>query len=134
MNRIFTKSVLNRMAAVVFSAGLMSAPVAQAHADGVMIFNDGQHDISFVHITPIDWEDWGEDLLGDDTIIRPGEEAEVDLALYDAACVYDVLVAFETPRGTEEVALWEVDLCESGFIAADEWEVIAFDESEFSAS
>ena len=134
MTRIFTKSAFPRMTAIAFAAVMMSAPVAQAQSDAVTILNDGYHDIHFVHITPIEWDDWGDDLLGYDAIVPPGESAEIDLALYGGACVYDVLVTFDTPLGLEEVALWEANLCESDFIAADEWEVVALDAFDFFLS
>ena len=124
MNRIANTTVLARFAAAaIVAAGLIGATAAQAYNQGVKIFNDGRNDIHYVHITPIEWDDWGDDLLGYQ-VVEPGDEIRVDLALYDGACVYDVLITFDTPRGLEDVMLWGVDLCESDMIAADEWEVV----------
>ena len=118
MNRIVTTA-----AAAIFAAGLtapsvVSAAIAPQHL--VKIHNDGSNDIYYVHITPVEWEDWGDDLLVFD-VIEPGDDYAVDLARYGGACEYDVLITYDTQFGMEEVTLWGVNLCEQDILAATEW-------------
>lgn len=114
--------ILEMNAAIVAVAGMLFANTAFA-AQEVAIANDGDSAIHYVHISPVDWDSWEDDLLGE-SVILPGDEGLVELAQYGGACVYDVLVIFDTPTGYEDVELWEVDLCENGLIAADESEIV----------
>lgn len=113
------------LASAIAGTGIASAcDLGHYDVDGVEVYNDGRNTILEVFISPVEWDDWGDNLLGE-AVIGPGDWFIVDLARYGEACEYDVLIVFETPRGMEEVDLWSVDLCEAGAIAADEWEVFA---------
>lgn len=118
MNRIFTIT-----AATVALVGSLAASPVFAAVQEIAISNDGRNVIHYVHISPVDWESWEEDLLGEEVIL-PGDDFLIELTQYEDACLYDVLVVFDTPAGLEDVALWEVDLCENASIAADEWEIV----------
>ena len=97
------------MALAVAGCGAKKAPVT--------ITNDlGSWDIYYVYISSEDSDEWGEDLLGAETILEDGEEFSTEVA----AGTYDIRVVDEdddsyTKMGveiTEEGFSWEVTLAD----------------------
>jgi hypothetical protein len=118
MTAIFANTVFARMAAAaVVAAGLLSANAAQAYDRGVYVYNDGWDAIYSIHITHIDEDGWGRDLLGR-YVIDAGDGFLVEPRNPQGYCRFDVRITYETG---EEIYLWDVNLCGGRQIVTDEW-------------
>ncbi len=121
MTRIFANTVFVRMSAAAVAAALLAgAAPAQACGDlvDIVLVNEASDNVYAVYISPVDWSEWGNDLLGTQ-IVRPGQEFAVTPSGDGHGCFYDVLVTFEWQGQFEEVIMWNVDLCTYGTIVAD---------------
>lgn len=83
----------------------------------VAVVNEGRSDIWYVQMSPIEYDEYGDDLLGPEEIIMAGDYVTLEVTDYAGACRFDVLITFE---GGEELAIWDVDLCDVNVVYASE--------------
>ncbi len=85
-------------------AVLSYAGFANAQDSSIKLKNNSNWDIDHVYITPVNKATWGNDLLGADEIMKPGESLNVD-----AFCgVYDVKII---DQDGISCILEDVDIC-----------------------
>lgn len=93
------------VAAVFFAAAI---PVAAQDVEFTLV-NESSQSLHYFYTTPSNEDSWGEDLLGEDGTLEPGEQGAVLIGDGSDQCLYDF--RFETGEGSLlEVA--EVDICE----------------------
>jgi len=89
----------------------VTANVARADQRDFTLINATGTTISELYVGPSDdTEDWGEDILGVDTL-APGESVNIIFSRFDGdagTCLYDIKIV--TEEGDEGILL-EVDLC-----------------------
>lgn len=109
------------IAAAAVTAGLLTANAASAYERWVDVVNSGNSAIYSVFITHVDQNDYGRDLLGNQTI-PAGYEMRVQPDIDNGYCRFDVLITYETGQ---EVELRGVNLCEATTLYTDgrNWDV-----------
>lgn len=117
MNRMLSTSAFTRIAAaLVVTAGVLAANVAQAYERWIYIVNDGSEAIHYVYITHIHDERWGYDLLGHDVILA-GDYLMVEPQRPQGYCRFDVKIVYASGRS---VTRRDVNLCEAYRIDTNE--------------
>jgi hypothetical protein len=109
MKRFMLAAAVVMAIAAIAGCGAKKAPVT--------ITNDlGAWDIYYVYVSPSDSDEWGEDLLGEETILADGEEfsTEVTTGTYDIRVVDeddDTYTKMDVEI-TEEGFTWDVTLAD----------------------
>ena len=57
----------------------------------IYVENATEYDIHYLFISPSDSDAWGVDLLDEDTVLEPGEEASYVIPIGDAAVEFNVM-------------------------------------------
>lgn len=98
-------SLLIAFACVVSFSFVAKAPVTEkTKATKIKIVNNSKWDIDNIYISNVDENEWGNDLLGSDEILSPGEFIYV----YADCYTYDVKLVDEDEI---ECELYDVDIC-----------------------
>jgi hypothetical protein len=101
-------SIRKAVAVTVATATLIGATSIAAQAgQSFTILNDTGVDIHEAYITPTTVDNWGQDML-DGGVHHDGNVADVEIAGYGDACVFDMLFVGE---GGEEMEYYDVDVC-----------------------
>jgi hypothetical protein len=98
-----------RLLAAAAAAALSCAP---AFAEDLVFMLDNQSSEGIVefYASPVDVDDWEEDILGGG-MIESGGASRVTIADGRSVCEYDLLLVFESGEQMEEAG---IDLCETG--------------------
>lgn len=94
-----------------------TAPAAATTGDAatktITITNQTKFDVNEIYLSPVDHTDWGDDILGDNDVLKPGQsiEGKISCGKWDAQ-----LVAMDGSKCVVE----DVDIC-----GADVWNVTA---------
>jgi hypothetical protein len=99
-------SLRGSLAVLALLAGAMPA-VAQ-NVEFTLI-NDSSQSLHYFYTNPSNSDAWGEDLLGTDGTLEPGEQGTVSIGDGSDQCLYDF--RFETGEGAL-LEVFEVDICE----------------------
>jgi len=94
---------------LLLGLSMLSAPGSAESTDHVLwVENQTGKAIHGLHISPVESDDWEEDVLGDD-LLPHGERVEIHISGYDEdQCLFDLLAT--NPDGTSWV-LPAIDLC-----------------------
>ncbi len=99
--------------AVIGSLMAMTMKKSSVNASRIKITNKSNWDIDHIYFSPIDEADWGDDILGSDAILEPGESIEVmvDCADWDVKFVAedDAECIVENLEICEIQGLWTID-------------------------
>lgn len=100
-----------RLKLATFAAAAFICMSATAHAEDLvfMLDNQSSYVISEFYASPVDVEDWEQDILGED-VLDAGSAARVTIADGREQCDYDLLIVFEDGDSTEDTT----NLCETG--------------------
>jgi hypothetical protein len=105
------RSSVRRLLLSFAAAALLVLCIAQgALADprDFTLVNNSSVDISFVYVSPTSVDDWGDDVMGTDTL-SSGSSVDISFSKFDASlCSYDIKVV---GSGGEQGFLYKVDLC-----------------------
>lgn len=95
------------------TAGIPPRKAHQTDKKTVTVKNSTKFNIDNVYMSPDEEDHWGNDILGDNEILKPGEsiEVEVDCGKWDVKLVAD---------DDSECQVEDITLCE-----ADEWNIVA---------
>ena len=93
------------LAALVLLAG--AAP-AMAETIEFTLINDSSQSLHYFYTNPSNMDEWGDDLLGEDGTLEPGEQGTVTIGDGSDQCLYDF--RFETGEGAV-LEVNEVDIC-----------------------
>ena len=93
------------LAALVVLAG--AAPVLAETVEFTLI-NDSSQSLHYFYTNPSNMDDWGDDLLGEDGTLEPGEQGVVTIGDGSDQCEYDF--RFETGEGAV-LEVMAVDIC-----------------------
>ena len=103
---------MNLSQRLLSSLGLVSALAIGATAlragdqDFVLVNKTG-YDIDEVFVAPANEKEWGEDIMGTDTL-ENGQKVTIEFAHKEKECLWDMKIVFSD----EEEAVWEdFDLC-----------------------
>ena len=93
------------LAALVLLSG-----VAPAMAETVQftLINDSSQSLHYFYTNPSNMDDWGDDLLGEDGTLEPGQQGTVTIGDGSDQCLYDF--RFETGEGAV-LEVPEIDIC-----------------------
>ncbi len=102
-------NLLRRLSTIGLTLALLTAPASAlraANQDFVLVNKTG-YDIAEVYISPANDKDWGEDVMGKDTL-DDGDRVTIEFSHKEKECVWDMKIVFDD----EEEAVWEdFDLC-----------------------
>lgn len=93
------------LAALVLLAG--AAPVLAETVEFTLI-NDSSQSLHYFYTNPSNMVEWGDDLLGEDGTLEPGEQGVVTIGDGSDQCEYDF--RFETGEGAI-LEVMAVDIC-----------------------
>jgi len=79
---------LASLSALLLAATASSRPPSHL----LKIFNTGEHTIIEAHISGVDRDTWGPDLLGDNTMIAPGESEQFTIV---EGCAEDIKLVYK---------------------------------------
>ena len=103
---------MNLSRRILSTLGLVSALAVGATAlragdqDFVLVNKTG-YDIDEVYVSPANAKDWGEDVMGKDTL-DDGDKVTIEFSHKEKECMWDMKIVFSD----EEEAVWEdFDLC-----------------------
>ncbi|WP_230782560.1 hypothetical protein [Sphingomonas sp. Leaf37] len=92
-------------------AALVAATPALANNANITVINDSSSDISEIHMSDIDMNDWGRDLLGRETLFVGYQLPEMSpFAAHRDLCRYDLKVTFDDGR---EMMINDFNACET---------------------
>ena len=99
--------------AVLMTAGAFTMPVKKGGSKTISVVNKCSFSVDRIYISEVDDAKWGDDILGDNEILAPGDavDIEIDCGTWDVKLVAE-------DGSTCEVA--SVEIC-----SADIWEVTA---------
>lgn len=110
---IRTNIVCVAIATLILSATPFQDPPTGQEARTIKVVNKTDFDIDAIYLSEVDAESWGETILDDEEVLKPGEQVEIDVdcgrwdvrlvAPSDSACVLE-----------------DVDICET-----DTWTILA---------
>tara|TARA_R110002020_G_scaffold255477_2_gene469210 strand:- start:240 stop:572 length:333 start_codon:yes stop_codon:yes gene_type:complete len=93
------------LAALVVLAG--AVPVLAETVEFTLI-NDSSQSLHYFYTNPSNSDEWGDDLLGEDGTLEPGEQGVVTIGDGSDQCEYDF--RFETGEGAI-LEVMQVDIC-----------------------
>lgn len=93
------------MAALLLVAGVL--PAAAQTVEFTLI-NQSSEALHYFYTNPSNMDEWGEDLLGEDGTLEPGEQGTVTIGDGSDQCEYDF--RFETETGAV-LEVMQVDIC-----------------------
>lgn len=103
---------LRRLLLTGVSASLLAFSIAQsafaADPRDFTLNNESAVDLAYVYVSPSDYSDWGDDILGSG-LLPAGQATSVTFGRFDGVtCNYDIKVL---GVGGQEGYLYKVDLC-----------------------
>jgi len=87
---------------------LVGAAPAMAETVEFTLINDSSQSLHYFYTNPSNMDEWGDDLLGEDGTLEPGEQGTVTIGDGSDQCLYDF--RFETGEGAV-LEVTEVDIC-----------------------
>ena len=93
------------LAAVLLMAGAL--PAAAETVEFTLINNSSQS-LHYFYTNPSNMDEWGDDLLGEDGTLEPGEQGTVTIGDGSDQCEYDF--RFETGEGAV-LEVTNIDIC-----------------------
>ena len=87
---------------------LASALPAAAEPVEFTLINDSSQSLHYFYTNPSSMDEWGEDLLGPDGTLEPGQQGVVTIGDNSDQCLYDF--RFETGEGAV-LEVTEIDIC-----------------------
>ncbi|MEO8501690.1 MAG: hypothetical protein ABI565_12295 [Vicinamibacteria bacterium] len=91
---------------VVLTLSATSSLVRAGNQDFVLVNKTG-YDIDEVYVAPANEKDWGEDIMGKDTLDN-GDKVTIEFSHKEKECAWDMKIVFSD----KEEAVWEdFDLC-----------------------
>lgn len=101
--------VLALLAVVVIGAASSETALADPR-DFTLINGHPAMTLTYAFVSPSDQTEWGEDVLGSDLVLAPGESVFIDFSQVPAStCLYDIRVIYAD--GSEQYR-YSVNLCE----------------------
>ncbi|MBX3497421.1 MAG: hypothetical protein KF769_14370 [Parvibaculum sp.] len=100
---------IHRLAAIAAVATIGFAAPAAAQDLAFMLANESGYDLVEFYASPVDINDWEDDILGQD-ILRSGDALRVIIADGREQCTYDLRMVFADGDVLEDTT----DLCETG--------------------
>jgi len=94
--------------AAVAALMLLSAAPASAQTVEFTLINNSSQSLHYFYTNPSNMDDWGDDLLGEDGTLEPGDQGTVTIGDGSDQCLYDF--RFETGEGSL-LEVMEVDIC-----------------------
>ncbi len=97
---------------LLFALSLVStlaigATALRAGDQDFVLVNKTGYDIDEVYVSAVNEKDWGEDIMGRDTLDN-GQKVTIEFSHKDKECMWDMKIVFSD----EEEAVWEdFDLC-----------------------
>ena len=93
-----------------FAALVLLGSAAPALAETVQftLINDSSQSLHYFYTNPSNMDEWGDDLLGEDGTLEPGEQGTVTIGDGSDQCLYDF--RFETGEGAV-LEVPEIDIC-----------------------
>lgn len=89
------------------SALAIGATALRAGDQDFVLVNKTGYDIDEVYVAPANEKEWGEDIMGTDTL-ENGQKVTIEFAHKEKECLWDMKIVFSD----EEEAVWEdFDLC-----------------------
>lgn len=103
--------------ATVLSLPIVALNVHSALAEQLVfqLQNESSIDIHYLFVSESGNQEWGEDILGDETIIESGEVTMITLADDSNACFYDIKAVAADGESSAEV--YQVNLCEDNVVS-----------------
>lgn len=91
------KTLLATLAATVLF--LTAAPMIALADHPLTIYNNADQAIEYIYISPVDSDDWGDDWLGSDTVLEPGNKITFTV---QSGCAQDIKVVFMDHHSVEK--------------------------------
>lgn len=83
-----------------------------------MISNKSKYDINEIYASPVNADNWGEDMMDEDTVLKSGESGKATIKSGKGQCKFDLKFVFEDDGDKDEtnnnVIEKNIDLCETG--------------------
>lgn len=102
-------NILRSLSTIGLSLALLAAPASSLRAgdqDFVLVNKTG-YDIAEVYVSPANDKEWGEDIMGKDTL-DDGDRVTIEFSHKEKECDWDMKIVFDD----EEEAVWEdFNLC-----------------------
>ena len=102
---------------LALSAGPAAAQSCDQHNRTIAVINGGASTITYVQATNSTRSDWGDDLLGESTVIASGNYVAVNPEDCSGQCSFDFLVTYE---GGQQVETYGVNVCQASQLACTE--------------
>lgn len=98
---------------VTFTASTLVGTKAKSAAKVIKVKNTTNFDVDEIYLSPVEADDWGDDILDPDEVLEPGEvvEIEIDCGKWDVKLVAE-------DESTCEIG--NVNVC-----AAAQWNIVA---------
>ena len=112
MNKDLAFTRMNLSRRLLTTLGLVSvfaigATALRAGDQDFVLVNKTGYDIDEVYVSPANAKDWGEDVMGKDTL-DDGDKVTIEFSHKEKECMWDMKIVFSD----EEEAVWEdFDLC-----------------------
>jgi hypothetical protein len=92
--------MLKTLFATLSAAALFAtaAPMVALADHPLTIYNNADQAIEYVYISPVDSNVWGDDWLGPDTVLEPGDKMTFTI---DSGCDQDIKVVFMDHHSSE---------------------------------
>ena len=97
-----------RLGAALAALALLTAAPASAQTVEFTLINNSSQSLHYFYTNPTNMDDWGDDLLGEDGTLEPGEQGTVTIGDGSDQCEYDF--RFETGEGNL-LEVPAVDIC-----------------------
>lgn len=95
----------------------IAAPVMAEELE-FMVNNKSSSDVNEIYASPVSKDDWGDDILGKDEVLKAGEFGKATIKSAKGQCKFDLKFVFEEDgdkdEDNDEVIEKDIDLCETG--------------------
>ena len=99
-----TLALVGLSLALTLAAGI---PLLRAGDQDFVLVNKTGYDIDEVYVAPANEKEWGEDIMGKDTLDN-GDKVTIEFSHKEKECAWDMKIVFSD----QEEAVWEdFDLC-----------------------
>jgi hypothetical protein len=97
----------NALFAGMITLALSLTSTAAVAADDYAIINETGMEITALHMSPNNQDDWGDDILGQD-LLEDGDECGIEFHPDDEECAYDIKIVDGDGKGW---VVMNIDLC-----------------------
>ena len=94
--------------AVAVMALASSSGVAMATDLTWTLENNSSHNVNYIYLSQPTLDEWGDDILGDDTVVLAGTTGTVTISDVGDACEFDIQLVMDTKQVAEHLAQ---DIC-----------------------